>query len=156
MKSVVSPWLLLIINLPGKNQTARMRIWRALKASGAALLRDGVYVLPNTAVGQKIFEEQELGTKMGGGSAHILSFESDSARQQEMLLRLFDRTPDYMALQDRLNEFRRRLRKAAEAHARRSLAAMAREAAVISVTDFFPGTAQEQIRAALDGCRRPP
>ena len=55
-----SVWLLLITNLPGQNQTPRMRIWRALKAAGAGLLRDGVYVLPQTAASRKTFDEQAL------------------------------------------------------------------------------------------------
>ena len=40
-------WLSLILGLPTANATARMRAWRALKASGAAVLRDGVYLLPD-------------------------------------------------------------------------------------------------------------
>jgi DNA-binding transcriptional regulator PaaX len=37
---------LLISSLPTQNTTTRMRVWRSLKASGAAILRDGVYLLP--------------------------------------------------------------------------------------------------------------
>ncbi|MEY2890469.1 MAG: hypothetical protein RJA98_377, partial [Pseudomonadota bacterium] len=40
-------WRLLILSLPTDNANARMRAWRALKASGAAVLRDGVYLLPD-------------------------------------------------------------------------------------------------------------
>ncbi|PIV87733.1 MAG: chromate resistance protein, partial [Hydrogenophilales bacterium CG17_big_fil_post_rev_8_21_14_2_50_63_12] len=39
-------WLLLILSLPTENASARMRAWRALKSTGAAALRDGVYLLP--------------------------------------------------------------------------------------------------------------
>ena len=39
-------WQLLVLSLPTENATARMRAWRALKASGAAVLRDGVYLMP--------------------------------------------------------------------------------------------------------------
>ena len=39
-------WCLLIISLPTENATIRMRIWRSLKSSGAAVLRDGVYLMP--------------------------------------------------------------------------------------------------------------
>ena len=39
-------WLLLILSLPTENATVRMRAWRAIKALGAASLRDGVYLLP--------------------------------------------------------------------------------------------------------------
>ena len=40
-------WQLLVLSLPTENATARMRAWRALKACGAAVLRDGVYLLPD-------------------------------------------------------------------------------------------------------------
>ena len=40
-------WLLLVLSLPTSNATARMRAWRALKACGAVVLRDGVYALPD-------------------------------------------------------------------------------------------------------------
>ncbi|MDB5981691.1 MAG: ChrB, partial [Pseudomonas sp.] len=43
-------WLALILGLPTANATERMRAWRALKASGAAVLRDGAYLLPDTRV----------------------------------------------------------------------------------------------------------
>ena len=34
-------WLLIVTTLPTENATARVRAWRALKVSGAAVLRDG-------------------------------------------------------------------------------------------------------------------
>src|SRR5258706_9646570 len=96
-----SAWLLLITNLPGQNQTLRMRIWRALKAAGAGLLRDGVYVLPQTAVSRKIFEEQALEIRKVAGTVHILTFESDSTEHHKALVELFDRTADYQELNTR-------------------------------------------------------
>ncbi|HSW21209.1 MAG TPA: Chromate resistance protein ChrB, partial [Burkholderiaceae bacterium] len=39
-------WQLLVLSLPTENATARMRAWRSLKAAGAAVLRDGVYLMP--------------------------------------------------------------------------------------------------------------
>jgi DNA-binding transcriptional regulator PaaX len=39
-------WLLLVLSLPTENATVRMRAWRALRAAGAAVLRDGVHLLP--------------------------------------------------------------------------------------------------------------
>jgi DNA-binding transcriptional regulator PaaX len=91
MNDTSPAWLLLITNLPGQNQTLRMRVWRALKAAGAGLLRDGVYVLPQTAVFRKVFEEQALVIRAVAGGAHILTFESDSIEQRKALIELFDR-----------------------------------------------------------------
>ena len=39
----------LVLSLPTRNSTLRMRLWRALKDSGCGVLRDGVYVLPAAA-----------------------------------------------------------------------------------------------------------
>ena len=42
-------WLALVVSLPSASATARMRIWRAVKALGCAALRDGAYLLPAQA-----------------------------------------------------------------------------------------------------------
>ena len=70
-------WLLLINSVSGENKTARQRIWRALRASGAAALRDGVYVLPKSDNARTVFTEQAEEVVSAGGSAHILSFASE-------------------------------------------------------------------------------
>ena len=46
--NTLSIWSLLVLTLPTENATARMRFWRALKAKGCAVLRDGIYLLPYT------------------------------------------------------------------------------------------------------------
>jgi hypothetical protein len=144
-----SVWLLLITNLPGQNQTPRMRIWRALKAAGAGLLRDGVYVLPQTAASRKIFDEQALEIRAVAGSAHILTFESDSTEQHKALVALFDRTTDYQELNARLHACKKSLATMTELDARRGLAAIARDVAAAAATDFFPGKSQGQVQGAL-------
>jgi len=142
-------WLLLITNLPGQNQTLRMRIWRALKAAGSGLLRDGVYVLPQTINSRKIFEEQALEIRTVAGSAHILSFESDSTEQHNALVELFDRTTDYQELNTRLDTCKKNLSKMTELEARRALAGIARDVAATAATDYFPGKSQGQVQSGL-------
>ncbi len=142
-------WLLLITNLPGQNQTLRMRVWRALKAAGAGLLRDGVYVLPRTAASRQLFEDQAVEIRTVAGSAHILSFQSDSTEQYNALVELFDRTADYQELNTRLNACRKNLAKLTELDARRALTAIARDVAATASTDFFPGKSQGQVQSAL-------
>jgi hypothetical protein len=49
MDNLTKPlWSMLVISLPGRSATPRMRIWRALKGLGAVVLRDGVYLLPHS------------------------------------------------------------------------------------------------------------
>jgi hypothetical protein len=142
-------WLLLITNLPGQNQTLRMRIWRALKAAGAALMRDGVYVLPDTPDSRGVFEEQAQEIRAVTGSVHILHFEADSTEQQSALIALFDRTADYQEFIIRLQAWKKTLSKLTELEARKTLAIIARDAAATATADLFPGKPQEQMHAAL-------
>ena len=50
-------WLLLVVSLPTPNATARMRIWRNLKALGCMALRDGAYLLPAGGERERALEE---------------------------------------------------------------------------------------------------
>jgi hypothetical protein len=142
-------WLLLITNLPGQNQTLRMRIWRGLKAAGAALMRDGVYVLPETPDFQRVFEEHAREIRAVSGSVHVLHFEADSTEQQTALIALFDRTADYREFVARLQAWRKTLAKLAELEARKALTLIAREVSATVATDLFPGKPQEQMHSAL-------
>jgi DNA-binding transcriptional regulator PaaX len=71
-------WLMLVNSVSGDNKTARMRLWRALKASGAGALRDGVYVLPNSVAARAVFQEQADAVIEAGGTAHIFSSDSEN------------------------------------------------------------------------------
>jgi len=62
------PWLLLILTLPAQSATPRMRVWRAVKALGAAVLRDGVYLLPrSTATTDALRYQADEVTEAAGG-----------------------------------------------------------------------------------------
>jgi hypothetical protein len=142
-------WLLFVTNLPGRNQTLRMRVWRALKAAGAGSLRDGVYVLPDCEAAQQVFNEQAREIQDGAGSTHILSFQSERPDQQRALTALFERTGEYQQAIARLHVLQRELAKIEEGEARKRLAALRREIAAIVATDFFAGESRSQIEAAL-------
>lgn len=142
-------WLLLVTNLPGQSQTLRMRIWRALKAAGAGLLRDGVYVLPHAPDSRQLFEDQAREIRAAAGGAHILKFEADSAGQQDALVALFDRSADYQELIACLGAWRKKLPKQGELEARKILATITREAGSAAAIDLFPGKPREQMHIAL-------
>lgn len=142
-------WLLLVTNLPGHNPTLRMRFWRALKAAGAGLLRDGAYLLPNRERSRPLLEEQGAEIKRAGGLVQILSFDAESTEQNAELVALFDRTEEYAEAIDRLGGLRSELARLAEPEARQRLAGISREVAVIATRDFFPGEPREQMEGAL-------
>src|SRR5687767_9286680 len=88
-------WLFLILSLPTENSTARMRAWRALKASGAAVLRDGVYVLPDQASCQSVLSAVAADVRAGGGTAHLIR---GAGEEDADFPALFDRHEEYAAL----------------------------------------------------------
>ena len=149
MTSSPLAWLLLITNLPGHNPTLRMRTWRALKAAGAGLLRDGAYLLPNSERSRQVFEDQGADIREAGGTAHLVAFEAESDAQRSEFEALFDRTEDYGEVIEKLDAFKRGIGKLSEPEARQRLAAMNREVAGIGARDFFPGEPRKQMEGAL-------
>ena len=126
-------WSLLILSLPSANTTARMRAWRALKALGAGMLRDGVSLLPDDAQGSAAakLEAVAADVRAEGGSAHVLRTETPTAD----FAALFDRSADYAALlADTPRVSARKLRKAFDA---------------LTAIDFFPGDARAQAALAV-------
>src|SRR5215831_12274418 len=100
----VTRWLLLVSSVSGDNKTARMRIWRALKACGAGALRDGVYLLPDSAAARDVFREQADEVIATGGTANLLTVAADGAAQQSRFIALFDRSDDYASLLNALGD----------------------------------------------------
>jgi hypothetical protein len=69
-------WLLFIVSQPGKSQTPRIRLWRAIKTLGAAVLRDGVYVLPQRDGLYASLNEQAGMVRDLGGTAYLLEVDT--------------------------------------------------------------------------------
>jgi hypothetical protein len=149
MTAQAPAWLLLITNLPGRNATVRMRMWRALRAAGAGMMRDGAYVLPDSDRSREVFEVQSVEIKEAGGLGHILTFEASSPAQNESLVALFDRTAEYVEVIQRLNALKKKLPKLDELGARQELTSATREVAEIVARDFFPGESRKQMEGAL-------
>ncbi|MBU0500206.1 MAG: chromate resistance protein [Gammaproteobacteria bacterium] len=137
-------WLLLILSLPTENATARMRAWRALKAAGAAVLRDGVYLLP-TGEGRRerlaAIAEDVAGS---GGTPYLLESQGGDFAV------LFDRTADYHQLSGDIAQCRGDLDKAAAGDLARLARKLRKGFEAIRAIDFFPGPAQAQTGALLD------
>jgi hypothetical protein len=142
-------WLLLVSSLPGQAQTSRMRVWRALKASGAGALRDGAYLLPASAAARGSFQSVADEVVAAGGAAYLMALAADGPAQEQSFRALFDRREDYAALLSRLDSLRQGLSTLAEAQARREWLAVEREAAAVFATDFFAGPSRAQVEAAL-------
>jgi hypothetical protein len=142
-----SHWLALIISLPTRNATARMRVWRGLKALGCGVLRDGVYVLPAYDGARDALARQGQEVTAAGGTAHLVNLRASDTAQDQSWPKLFDRGADYAAFSRRA----RALKSAAKAGAAtRALGALRREFEAIAAIDFFPGAAREQAQSLFE------
>lgn len=140
-------WLLLIITLPTENATARMRAWRALKASGAAVLRDGVYLIPASehAVETLTKVEQDVGDS--GGTAYLLEVDGDA---DYPFAALFDRTGEYHKLADDITACGAGFESTATSDLARQVRKLRNAYDALIAIDFFPSEAQRQVGALLN------
>jgi hypothetical protein len=138
-------WRLLILSLPTDNANARMRAWRALKASGAAVLRDGVYLLPDAEPQRLVLAQVAAELHAEGGVAHVFATEGDADGSD--FAPLFDRAADYRALLDELVSSTTTLPAADALKLHRKSHKRFEQ---VRATDFFPGEAQRQARDTLD------
>jgi len=148
MASEKNPWLVFIMSQPGKSTTPRIRLWRLLKGLGAAVLRDGVYLLPYRETLRQALEEQVQGVQTLGGAAYVLAVEPVTATDVHFRA-LFDRSEEYAALLTTIAQWRATLAETTEAPARRVLQQVRREYEAIVAIDYFPGPAQAHSAQAL-------
>lgn len=138
---------LLILSLPTENATVRQRAWRAVKAMGAAALRDGVYVMPGGDPYRSALQAVADEVNAAGGSAQVLATEA----QDEAAYRpLFDRAAEYAAVIAEIRGVRSRLgADTAPAEALKQARKQRRAFDAIVAIDFFPGQARRQVEEAL-------
>ncbi|MBA3563861.1 MAG: chromate resistance protein [Gammaproteobacteria bacterium] len=143
-------WLLFIGSLPGQSGTPRIRLWRALKRLGAAVVRDGVYLLPARDSLRASLENQAREVQTLGGTAFVLEVQAGTAVEEQAFRALFDRRRDYAALMKLTAQLRANLPAWTEPQARRALRPLRRELEALTAIDFFPGAAKQQMEQALD------
>lgn len=139
----------LVLSLPTRNSTLRMRVWRALKDCGAAALRDGVYLLPSDAAVADELDRLATEIRAHGGYAMTFDAAPHGAAQEASLRERFDRAAEYGAVVSRIVAAKAALPGLGP---RRGLTALRRlEQAMdkLSRIDFFPGEAKAQAVAAL-------
>jgi len=139
-------WLSLILSLPTENANTRMRTWRALKASGAAVLRDGVYLMPEKDGCRSVFESVAAEVSSAGGTSYVVRIEEPAGAEFKAM---FDRSEEFSAL---LVDIRAAMAEVSEENAF-ELAKKARKlrkafAGIVEI-DFFASEAQKQTEAGL-------
>ncbi len=143
-------WHVLIVSLPTRHTTARMRVWRALKALGCGVLRDGSYLLPAFEGARAAFERQASEVIAAGGQAHVLSLDAQDAAQEAVFRALFDRADDYAALKDEIDALRGKLKRGPVVTVARACTQLQKTFSALAAIDYFPGAARDQVKALLE------
>ncbi|MCU6433727.1 chromate resistance protein [Undibacterium sp. Jales W-56] len=139
-------WILLISSLPTGNATVRMRAWRALKTSGAVVLRDGVYLMPDHDFCKAALDAIATDVISGGGSASILRVEEPDATD---FASLFKRNEEFTALLADVAKVQDSLSNDTVQETLKQTRKLRKVFATIAEIDFFPGEAQAHANAAL-------
>jgi len=139
-------WLTLIISLPTENATARMRIWRGLKASGAAVLRDGVYLLPDSGACLSTLESLSHDVVNSGGVAHLLRVQEPEGAE---FAAMFDRSNQYAELLQEMREVMQQLSPALASESLKRVRKLRKGLSAITAIDFFAGEAARQAETAI-------
>lgn len=127
---------MIVLTLPTQNATARMRIWRGLKGLGCAALRDGAWLLPETAATRQALESLANETRAADGTAWLLRLDAEAA-QSAAFQGMFDRTAEYAELLMDLTRFDPLAENVATAN--KTLKALRRRYEALVEQDYFPG-----------------
>jgi hypothetical protein len=142
----MNDWCSLITSLPTENATVRMRVWRSLKASGAAVLRDGVYLMPDREACRETLEPIAVEVRTCGGTAWVLRIEEPDDGN---FVGLFDRSGEYSTLLADIAKARDELSAETVQDVLKQTRKLRKAFAALSTIDFFPGEAQRQTETAM-------
>ena len=154
LSQTTDTWLLLVVSLPTQGATARMRIWRTLKANGCMALRDGAYLLPSGAQREQVLQDLAEECVREGGSAWLMHVRPRSAAEDSTYRQLFDRSEDYAELRNAWKQANRGLSSQAALELNRLQRRLQRDYDAVRTIDFFPGEASVEAEAAWADFRK--
>src|SRR5215471_14666159 len=127
-------WILLMFNLPAKQASQRVEVWRKLKRYGALSLPSGGHILPNTPQTLEHLEWLAAVIRKSGGQASVLQVHSvDDSPDEELRRRFIDvRSKDYEHLQSEIRDVLKSRTRPVGA-----LGRIRKRFAEISAIDFF-------------------
>jgi len=142
-------WLLCVASMAAEDPASRMRVLRTLESLGATVLREGVYLLPETDDNRRSLGTLADYIVKSHGLAHVVRVSAISPDQQAAFTRLFDRSARYEELIKTVESLRVGFGHSDPSAIARVLHKQRREFEAIAALDFFPTPARERARNAL-------
>jgi hypothetical protein len=142
-------WLALVATLPTEDPAQRMRVLRTLEALGAAVIREGVYLLPETDATRQGLDHLAEYVAKGAGAAQVLSIAPLTESQQKAFRQMFDRSARYAELLKIIESLRVGIGIVDPSSVLRVLQKKRRDFEDIGALDFFPGELPLKVKMAL-------
>jgi hypothetical protein len=153
-------WLLFVAQLPAHPSSARVQLWRHLRAAGAVSLQNGVWVLPAREAHEQLLRDELAQVELHGGTG--LLFQAQALRN-DLIERFHDeRDQEYAEVCERCqalhDELTRESQAGKEIYAEleeneQELAKLDRWLAQIKARDFFGAPTAMRATQAVETCR---
>jgi hypothetical protein len=163
-QSSSSSWLLLLAQLPSTPSSARVALWRRLRAIGATTIVNSAWLLPSTTQHAEFFEQSQRNILKQGGTGLVLNVSGLSPEVNETIVQRFraDRAREYDEFVERCTAFLDEIEKETRAEkytfaemeeSEQDLEKLMRWLAKIQARDFFPDERRQQAAVMMARCR---
>jgi len=142
-------WLALVAALPRDDAAGRMHVLRTLEGLGCAVMREGVYLLPDTTGSRASFQKLVDHIARIKGDAWLLPVRAESAAEAKRLRTMFDRSGRYSELIKTVEGLKAGFGISDPTAIGQVLAKQRREFEAITSLDFFVSPLKERAERAL-------
>ena len=142
-------WLAFVTQLPVDDPAGRMKVLRTLETLCCAVLRDGVYLLPDSPDARAGLAKLAEYVDRATGTAHILMVRSADEAQTKRFRGLFDRSTQYRDLIKTIESLKAGFGISDPVAIRRVLGKQRRDLEAISALDFFGSPLKTKAEQAL-------
>jgi hypothetical protein len=106
-ENLSSGWLLSLAQLPSAPSSARVALWRRLRAIGAAGMLNGAWALPHTPAHARVFTQLQQTVRAQCGKVFVLTVPESSPDTDAMIVERYraDRGREYDELTERYDAF---------------------------------------------------
>ncbi|MFO1360862.1 MAG: chromate resistance protein [Burkholderiales bacterium] len=142
-------WLAVVAQLPVDDAAGRMKVLRMLETLGCAVLRDGVYLLPESTESRRGLQRLVDYVARIHGSAHLLAVRSADDAQTKQFRGMFDRSAKYRELTKTIQSLEAGFGVSDPAAIRHVLAKQRQEFDAIATLDFFGSPLKAKAESVL-------
>lgn len=145
-------WILLLYELPTRQSSQRVNLWRKLKKAGAISLKTSAYLLPDTPSHHERFQWLAQQVRDAGGEATLIRVTEIEGRSDADLVQQFNdaRTREYAEVLGPLSDLLKRSRKRLADGFTEELEKLRARYEEIRATDFFDCPKGTEVQTLLE------